>query len=229
MPPDDIADLVGEHAAIGGQPVLIVDIRLEDRVRDSYRWDALGAPERMNRGPVVGIRLIGPGEDGESEIVLVPVPLSGDLVGVVERWAGRGPAVAIIAASCLIDLAWQREWWTLLGELFRTVVLIDVEPARLTKSWASSGEAVRMATISVQDTSAEWHAVAFQVPGSDVLWLGIGDRITANFLRHSVSGAIAVEDDHAFLGAWTEPMRIALTHILATETFLDYAGLEGYV
>ncbi len=226
---DDIAELAAEHAAIGGQPVLIVDVRLADRLLDSYRWDPEGSLGRTERGPVVGIRLIGPSEHGGSEIVFVPIPTMESLVRIVERWAGRGPALATVTASCLIDLDWQREWWRPLGELLRTVMLIDIEPARLTKSWAASGEPVRMATISVQDTSAEWHAVALQVPGSDVLWLGIGDQITANFLRHSVSGAIAVQADTAFLTEWSEPLRIALTHLLATETFFDYAGLEGYV
>lgn len=224
--PHDMAGFVAEHARIGGVPVLIADVRLPERLLASYRWapdDAAWLSQRKE--PVVGVRLIGDGGAGGSEIVLVPLLSTDDMTQVVAGWAARGPAVATVAASCLIDVDWQRMWWGSISRLLRTIVLIDVEPARLTRSWAASGT-VRLGRVSVTDTTAQWHGLAVDA-GGGVLWLALGDEITANFLHHAVSGAVDAEEGTDFLSSWADPLRIVITHLLATETFLDFAGLEA--
>lgn len=224
---DAMAALVAEHARIGGVPVLIVDARLPERLLDSYRWaagDASSLAERKE--PVVGVRLIGGDDAGGSEIVLVPVTSADGLERLVAAWAQRGPVVATIAASCLIDVAWQRDWWGQFARSLRTIVLIDVEPARLTRSWAASGSPVRVGWVSVEDTAGHWQGLAVEA-GGGALWLGLGEQITVNFLHHAVVGAIDVEEGAEFLAAWAEPMRVVITHLLATETYLDFAGLEA--
>jgi hypothetical protein len=222
-----VAALVAEHARIGGLPVLIVDARLPERLLSSYRWpadDAAWLGERTE--PVVGVRLIGSDEAGGSEIVLIPVTSADDLQRLVAAWADRGPVAASIAASCLIDVAWQRDWWGRFARSLRTIVLIDIEPARLTRSWAASGSPVRVGRVAVEDTAGHWQGLAVEA-GGGALWLGLGEQITVNFLHHALVGAIDVEEGTEFLTAWAEPMRVVITHLLATETYLDFAGLEA--
>lgn len=224
---DAVAALVAERARIGGVPVMIVDVRLPERLLSSYRWAAADAAWLAERTePVVGVRLTGGDEAGGSEIVVVPVTSPDDMERLVASWADRGPAVASIAASCLIDVAWQRDWWGPFARSCPTIVLIDIEPARLTRSWAASGTPVRVGRVSVDDTAGNWQGLAVEA-GGGALWLGLGEQITVNFLHHAVVGAIDVEEGTEFLAAWAEPLRVIITHLLAMETYLDFAGLEG--
>jgi hypothetical protein len=157
---------------------------------------------------------------------LIPVTSADDLQRLVAAWADRGPVAASIAASCLIDVAWQRDWWGRFARSLRTIVLIDIEPARLTRSWAASGSPVRVGRVAVEDTAGHWQGLAVEA-GGGALWLGLGEQITVNFLHHALVGAIDVEEGTEFLTAWAEPMRVVITHLLATETYLDFAGLEA--
>jgi hypothetical protein len=224
--PGHVAELVAEHVRIGGTPVFVLDARLPERLLSAYRW---GAEERawlsQTTEPVVGIRLIVADGSGRSEIVLIPVAAAADVEKLVGGWAARGPAIAVLAASCLIDTAWQREWWGSISRSLRTVVLIDIEPARLTRSWSASRQ-VRMAAVTVEDAASRWQGLAVEA-GGDVLWLALGDQITANFLRHAIGPAVDAVEGSDFLTGWSEPLRVAATHLLATETFFDFAGLEA--
>ena len=228
--PESIADLATDHARIDGQPVLIVDVRMPRRLRDSYRWDDTDAIWlNGHEGPVAAVRLISGTDDGGAGIGVLPLRTPEVLAQMVAQWAGRGPTFATVAASCLIDVEWQKQWWSQLSNLLPTVALIDVEPSRLVKSWAKSGAPLSLGWVSVQDKAGEWQALAVQPAGDKVLWVGIGDQITVNFIYYSLLGAIETDEQSGFLAAWQEALRIVLTHLLAIESYLDFAGLEGYV
>lgn len=222
----DVATLVAEHARIGGTPVLIADARLPERLLAAYRWEAEDADALSTQAePVVGVRLLEDDGYGGTQIVMVPLEDPAALERVAADWAGRGPAIAVIAASCLIDMAWQQAWWGPMSRTLRTIGLIDIEPARLTRSWSATGS-VKIGMVTIEDTAGRWQGLALEA-GGGVLWLGLGDSITAKFLRHAIAPVVGAVEGAEFLGAWTETLRIAATHLLATETILDFAGLEA--
>jgi hypothetical protein len=72
------------------------------------------------------------------------------------RVVSRGPGATVIAASCLTNTKWQRQWIDPLRELGPLIVLIDVELDRFVASWATAGASVQAGLIPVSDTSGDF-------------------------------------------------------------------------
>jgi hypothetical protein len=82
--------------------------------------------------------------------------------------------------------------------------------------------------IQVNDTGGGWWAMGLAAADSDDLWLALADEITVRLtleqLQHKPGLDFANDTEH--LRSWSEMLPVAITHVLATESFLDLDGLD---
>jgi len=148
------------------------------------------------------------------------------------RWGGPRPLIACVAASCFIDEAWQELWRLPLEGIGHFFVLLDVELDRVVKSWVRQGSPISLAQVNVDDVSGEHRiAVAITVPPRPAVWVTIGDQMTAGLIGEQLERTPGVRLDRsaAHLEGWHDSLMVILTHLRATESFVDFGGLEGYL
>ena len=225
---DELIEIIDTEQRINGTPTLVVSGRLPQRMIDCYRWD--DNDERRLAActsPLVAARVIAAGQD-ESMIEHTLLDGPGDLVTLTDGWGDRGPVIAIAAASCFVDRAWAAEWSAPLRQSGLMVVLIDVAAERFVRSWVESGAVVQCAMLRVADTSGVYWAIALQVGEDPSLWLHVNDEVSTKLLRdelrHTSGLTLAERDDH--LAEREGAVTGAMTHLLATESFLDLQGLD---
>ncbi|HMJ77936.1 MAG TPA: hypothetical protein VK507_18285, partial [Iamia sp.] len=221
-----------EGHVIGGQPTLVLDARLSTRLARLYRWPAEEAAQLVaERRARVDVRLIG---DDEGEDVVLHSPLATpeaatDLVG---EWQGRGPALSIVGVSCLADRGWSTGWWDTLADQTEVVMLVDVALDHFVGPWSRDARRIGTTHIAIADRDTHAvHGLILAPEGSSVRWLYIGDEVSASLLRFQLETTPGVEvvDDPDLAereGTW---VRVVVTHLLATESFTDLDGLEGYL
>jgi hypothetical protein len=222
--------LVDETSRIAGRPSLVLSARLPRRLLDLYQWSADDVERlRATRSPLVTARVIADDGTGGSVILHPSLEAPSRLLDLRQRWGERGPVLSMIAASCLIDRAWQEEWVKELRAAGRSIMLIDIELERFAGSWAD--EDVRAGLVEVNDPSGGRWAVAVSASNQPVLGLAVGDEITARLLLEQLQRTPAIRFTHAtaHLDQWRDVLPIALTHLLATESFVDFNGLHGYL
>jgi hypothetical protein len=228
----DLPEVVEQAPRIDGRSALVVDARLPRRLSNGYTWDAadLGRLAAL-AAPVVAVRLF-EDADGDSTIVHCRLPGPGLLGELSARWGGPRPPIACVAASCFIDQAWQGLWRLPLERLGHFFVLLDVELDRVVTSWVRQGSPVSLAQVDVNDASGEHRvAVAITVPPRPAMWVTIGDQMTAGLIGEQLQRTPGVRLDRsaAQLEGWHDSLTVILTHLLATESFADFGGLEGYL
>jgi hypothetical protein len=227
MPIGELTIAVAESSQIEGTPVLVTHSRLPARLAQLYEWRGATRPDPDERTPVTTVRLIA--DDGQGAVNLHRLIQSpAQLRELTAAWGARGPVMCCVSASCLAETQWRDAWLPVIdGSL---IVLIDVAPDRLTPGWLRAGSLVRGARIGVQDTSGTRAGLLLsEARGS--LWFAIADDITIGLLTEQLTGALGDRfDGHgAFSPAELETMRLTAAHILATESFVDFDGLEGYL
>lgn len=216
---NDVVSLFSDRPVAGEHPALIVDARPADRLAALYRW----APGQD--APPVAVRLIGEDENGP---VISHIPLTdpAELTELARRWGDRGPFVVCVGASCLAAPGFASRWLTAVPRPY--FVLVDVEPARFVPRWASEGRIVVAVPLAVEDTSGRRAALVFTVDGQ-AWWLVVADDITVRlmieYLRGHLGASLHVES--AALEAVRGPAIVAITHILATESFTSFDALEN--
>ena len=227
---------VAEHRSgheIAGEPTLVVDARLRVRLAGLFDWVSIDRSwVHAERGPVVACRLIGETEAADSIILHAVIEAPDDLVELDRAWAGRGPAVSVVAASCLADRGWAAEWTGPLRALTRQVMLVDVELDRFAANLTTEGTHVASAIIEIGDASGSTrYAAALEVSDADLLWLYLGDEVAVNLFMQQVqlTPSITLDPNGAVAEPWLPVIRIVTTHLLATESFVDLNGLEGYL
>ncbi|HEY4896902.1 MAG TPA: hypothetical protein VII01_12520 [Solirubrobacteraceae bacterium] len=225
----EIVALVEERQRIDDVPCLVACARLPRRLLESYRWDAAGRDRLAETAtPVVAVRLIDAGET-QTAIVHAQLTRPSGLQDVLTEWASRGPSLVIAAASCFVDTVWASEWSQALRAADALIVLVDVEADRFVASWVRSQIPVRAGTVRVEDTSGVFWATGLQVGEDSALWLHLGDEVTVKLmldqLRHTPG--LDLREDASHLRAWSRRLQIAITHVLATESFLDLQGLDS--
>jgi hypothetical protein len=235
LSPADLPELVELSPRIDGQSALVVDARLPGRLRDGYTWDSADLPQlaqlTASRTPVVAVRLF-EDADGDSMIVHCRLPEPGLLGELAARWGGPRPLIACVAASCFIDEAWQQLWRLPLEGIGHFFVLLDVELDRVVKSWVRQGSPISLTRVNVDDASGEHRiAVAITVPPRPAVWVTIGDQMTAGLIGEQLERTPGVRLDlsAAHLEGWHDSLTVILTHLRATESFVDFGGLEGYL
>lgn len=225
------AELAEERAGhqIGGEPVLIVDVRLPPRLNELYRWSPADTQWLLEHSePVVACRLIA--DSGtESVITHCPVESPDDLRALADAWRERGPAIAIVSASSLIDRNWVGEWFPPLNDTSTLVMLIDVELDRFVANWTAGPLSVTVAEI-VDASGVTRFAAAFVPADQQVLWLYLADEASVKLLVQQVSQTEGIVLVHGAKldDPWRHALELASTHLLATESFIDMKGLEGY-
>ena len=228
----DLPKLVELAPRIGGQSALIVDARMPGRLHDGYTWDSADLSWLAAlRAPVVAVRAF-EDADGDSMIVHCRLPDPGLLGELSARWGGPRPLIACVAASCFIDEAWQELWRLPLEGIGHFFVLLDVELDRVVKSWVRQGSPISLAQVNVNDVSGEHRiAVAITVPPRPAVWVTIGDQMTAGLIGEQLERTPGVRLDRsaAHLEGWHDSLMVILTHLRATESFVDFGGLEGYL
>jgi hypothetical protein len=227
LPP---ASLVDHHHVIDGERVMIVDVRPAGRLRHLFRWPGDVPPGSFTTaGPVAAVRIIG--DDGHDGSVILHAPLStvDDLLALRAAWQGQGRFIGVISTSSLVDTAWQEAWMPALRQAGPVVILVDVELDRFLPRLARSSSAVRLATIQVNDRARPYAALLLTPDDGRTLVLAVFDPLTIELLRrlaHDLLGDVVDTSPHFF-----EPVRAtvtaALTHILATESFLSLDGLRA--
>jgi hypothetical protein len=231
LDPPTLVDVVDQTSRIGDRPFLVVSARLPTRLRSLFRWSARDDETlAASRTPVVAVRFL---EEDESAgmVVHADVPDPGFLLTMREQWADRGPFVCCVGASCLIDREWQRRWMAALLSVGRVAVLIDIELDRFVTSWTRDGTEVHAALIEIKDTAGPRRGVGISAGDPRLLWIAIGDELGTSLLMQQLRGTPDLRFDGGadHLQAWQEVLPALVTHLLATESFFDLEGLEGYL
>jgi hypothetical protein len=225
---EELVRIVDQHMRIADQPALVVSTRLPRRLEASYAWDADDLATLTDAlAPVVAARLIE--VDETTTILHAVIDAPAELRGVLTRWGDRGPAIVIEGASCLLDRSWQRTWFDASRAADAFIYLIDSEIDRFTRSWIEHGATVHTGVIHIDDTSGAYWANAIRIGDEPTLWLHVADEITVKLMLDQLrrTPGLTIEDGTDHLRAWTEVLPIAVTHVLATESFLDLEAIDA--
>jgi hypothetical protein len=212
---DDVIRLLGDRPVVDGRPAMIVDARPADRLAALYHW----APG--SDAPLVAVRLMVEDDDGPA-IGHVPLTEPARLTALAERWGDRGAFVLCVGASCLAEPGFADRW---LATVPRPVfVLVDVEPDRFVPRWAAEGHTVVAVPLQVDDTGGRRSALLFTADDGQVWWLVVADDVTVRLMIEYLRGylGVSLRIDPAAFGAIREPALVAITHILATESFTSF-------
>jgi hypothetical protein len=207
---------------------LVLHVRLPRRLFDCYRWSAHDAAElQAATAPIVALRQI---ESGESDSVIAHLRLPEP--DAVQRLMSHQPdqpdLVTVAAASCFVDVDWSAEWVAALRDAGALVVLVDIEAARFVGSWVRGEHQIRASVMRIKDTTGVYWATALRVGEDPAIWLHLGDELTIKLLLDQLRGTdgllLAVSPEH--VDDATPLLTGVITHILATESFLDLRGLD---
>jgi len=226
---DELTALVDQTSRIANQPSLVIDVRLPHRLLELYRWTNKESESlATQRSPIVAVRVIAEDGSGASTILQSVIQTPADLERLTAQWGTRGPVISILAASCLIDRPWQDEWLSPLRAVGPSLILIDIELARFVGSWAKPDVTVEAGLIEVNDTAGGRWALALTASNQPTLWITLTDEITARLLLEQLDRTPELQLTHGteHITRWKEVLPIALTHLLATESFFDFAGLQ---
>ena len=227
---DQFVLLVDEHCRIAGQPSLVISSRLPARMRALYSWSSADeAILREATSPIVAARVIGTDDDDRDLIAHAVLHTPQDLDDVLGQWDARGAIVSIVAASCLIDREWQETWLRALRDAGASIVLVDIELDRFVGRWTSRGVRLSAGMIHVQDTAGGLWALGISAQDDPELWLLVADEITARLFLEQLQRTpdLVLDTTTNHLAAWNAVLPVALTHLLATESFLDLDGLDA--
>ncbi len=221
-----------EGHVVGGRPTLVLDARLATRLARLFRWPADEAAQLLaERGARVDVRLVGD-DDGEDVILHSPLPVPSAATELIAGWDGRGPVLSVVGVSCLADRDWSAAWWDGLAGETSIVMLVDVALDHFVGSWSRDGRTVAATQIAIADAATHAvHGLVMAPEGSSVRWLYLGDEVSTSLLRYQLgtTPGVRVVDDPGLPereGTW---LQVVVTHLLATESFTDLDGLEGYL
>ena len=221
VPPANVAEVVrllSERPVVGGRPAMIVDARPVERLGALFRWPT-GSPR-----PAVAIRVMVEDNDGPA-VGHVPLAAPAALAALAEGWGDRGPFIFCVAASCLADPAFPNEW--LAAALRPVFVLVDVEPARFVPRWAADRRTVIAVVLQVENACGRRAALVFSPDDGDSWWLVVADDVTARLMIEYLAGHLdsSLQENPDALGKVREAALVAVTHILATESFTSFDAL----
>lgn len=233
--PADAHDLVlttANAVRVEGRPVLVADARMPLRLAELFSWpdeDRLRLTEVT--GPLTAIRTV---EAAESHEVVWHAQLASPdaLAALAEAWDGEGGiVVSCVATSCLIDRDWQREWLPVMNQTGSLIMLIDLDLDWLIPGWRRQGPELMASRVTIDDPSGQREGLVLQVPGRAEQWIVLADLVTVNLLldqlRATTDLNVASPPDQ--LADRLDVLRVAYSHLLASESFLGFTGLEGYL
>jgi hypothetical protein len=215
---EDLVQLISDRPVVGGRPAMIVDARPVDRLAALYRWPPGSVP------PSVAVRVMVE-DDDEPAVGHVPLADPTALAELAQRWGDRGAFVLCAGASCLADPGFAGRW---LAAAPRPIfVLVDIEPARFVPRWAAEGRTVLAIVMQVEDTGGRRSALLFTADHGQVWWLVVADDVTVRLVIEYLRGHLgsALHVDPGALSAIREPVLVAVTNVLATESFTSFDAL----
>jgi hypothetical protein len=135
--------------------------------------------------------------------------------------------VFCVAASCLADPTFPDAWLTAAPS--PVFVLVDVEPTRFVPRWASAGRTVVAAFLRFENAGTHRAALVFSPDGGHGWWLVVADDVTVRLVIEYLAGhlSVSLHEGAEVLGAAREPTLIAISHLLATESFTSFDALGG--
>ncbi|HET9899229.1 MAG TPA: hypothetical protein VFQ44_30255 [Streptosporangiaceae bacterium] len=230
----DTASLVrvlATRPVLGDRPAMIIDARPAHRLAVLYRWPGDGLPDRLRAeaGPVVAVRLmIDDGKPG-SAVGHVVLPSPDELSDLAGLWQDRGPLVVCASASCFADTAWTQRWLPALRSTGSLFVLVDVEPDRFVPAWARDRREVTAIGVAVEDLSGQRTALVFTPGEGAAWWLVVADDVTVRLVIEYLKGQLGglMRTDAEAFGPIRDDTIAVVSHLLATESFVSFDGLEG--
>ena len=228
IPCEELVDIL-DGKRIADIPILVVDVRLATRLLALFRWRPVDEQRlRSHHGAMVTLRVDAASEDEEDFILQRPVLTTDQLNDIEREWAGRSTIRSLVSVSCLADRQWTEHWLAPLRALGPQVMLIDTDPTRFVSNWR--GRTVRGARLNVADTAGSRVALAVHASGIPSIWLAIGSKAYIALMEQQLAGlGVEIQWDRGFVADWSDTLRVALTHLLATESFVDLNGLDGYL
>lgn len=216
------------RAAADSDLTAVLHVRLPRRMLDSYRWTAHDTGELESaKTPIVALRQIESG-DSESIISHLQLPEPGMVRSLTTGHPYRLTLVTVAGASCFIDTDWSSTWLATLRDCGPLVVLIDIEAARFVGSWVRGHQQITASVIRINDTTGMYWATALRVGEDPAIWLHLGDELTVKLLLDQLRGTsgllLDVSPDH--IHDVTALLTHLISHLLATESFLDLLGLD---
>jgi hypothetical protein len=233
---EQFVDEVANRCQIQDEPTCVLSVRLPSRLLDGYSWsDEDRAAIEARAEPLVAAKVVETDEES-SDIAHLVVQSPAFATSLAAAWAGRGPALTVVAASALLDRNWQREWITALRFLGPVVILIDVALDRFVQGWVRAGTHINAGMVQISDTSGTFWALALSTdqPSHDSaselpdLWLAVLDEVTAGLLLQQLqrTEGLSFSSSTADVERWGNLFAVAVTNLLATEPFLDLEGLD---
>ncbi|WNV85335.1 hypothetical protein [Umezawaea sp. Da 62-37] len=218
LPVDRLVAAVAATTVINGVPHLFVDVRQSAALADEYDWT--GPPP--GDGPVVVVRLV----DTDGAVLHRVVNTIAELHEVADEWGYRGPVVCCVTTSCLADARWRDAWLPELPGV--NAVLVDVEAERFLPGWRAGGTLVRATRLSLDDPArAAVVVLVLRLEGNRHPWFAVGDRITTTLLLDQIRASLgAAFTESALPDAEVEEARAAALHLLHTESYVGFTGLE---
>jgi hypothetical protein len=208
---------VAATTVINDVPHLFVDVRQSAALAEQYDW--IGSSP--SGGPVVAVRLV----EADGTILHRVIDTAAELHEVAKEWGYRGPVVCCVPTSCLADARWRDAWLPELPGV--NAVLVDVEAERFLPGWRASGTSVRATRLLLDGPSGAVVVLVLRLAGNRHPWFAVGDRITTTLLLDQVRTSLGVAFTETVLpDAELEEARAAALHLLHTESYVGFTGLE---
>jgi hypothetical protein len=106
-------------------------------------------------------------------------------------------------------------------------MLVDIEPGRFVPRWVTEARTVVAVALQVNDTGGRRSALLFTADDGQVWWLVVADDVTVRLMIEYLRGHLgtALRVDPEALGDIRDAATIAITHVLATESFTSFDAL----
>jgi hypothetical protein len=229
---DEVARVVDATCRLDGTPSLVVSVRLARRLTDGFRFDDAGQRllDTHPAAPVAAVRATADDGTGSDVLWHVRLPAPEQLSELADQWNERGPALCCVAASCFIDEEWQNNWLPGLTEIGPLIVLLDVGLEAVSDSWSAAGGVIEGFYIPLSGSHGDRYAVALTPPGQPALWVAVADYTGIELLVSQLDeiDGIDLRLEGADWSGWIPAVRLALVHLFATESFVDFNALAGY-
>lgn len=228
---DNLEDIYLTPLLTGPEMHGLITVRPARRLVQIYSFPDLEREilERMGDAPVVCLRRRVVTQDTDKPVIehfltQSPAALS-RLTPLTEQGAFF---IGSISLTCLADATWQREWLATLYSFISLSVLIDMNPFRQIRTWASQDKYdVLYGTINVVDENDKRHVVYALYPdtGDDIVYLAPCSGIVANALTysiHSMSDSGRLREDKHFLEEKSRSLHYTVSHLLREEPWFDF-------
>jgi hypothetical protein len=207
-------------------PNLVVHARRTTTLVRTFRFPMADSARlaTLAPGPVFAIRSLIDG-DGEDLILNTEIVEPLALSTVDQAWASRGTRAVVIAASCYLNLDWQRTWLPAL-RAWPTVVLVDMGLATMVGEGHLLGSVEDVHGTYLGLGRPDLKALVWHVDGHPHVMLAVGDDLTIQLFAGQLDDLLGerLSLDDSDWSQWLDVLAAAASSVIGTEPDLRYGG-----